>query len=179
MDECGITGRLPMWFRYVTMFLCLAYCIVMTIVTLVYGIKFTLRGEELARQQDVEEWGTVNITYFISESTNASMMSFELNESIALDRAFVTMEELAARRFGNLTNATDYDVDLYANDTVQIVRPVAEEEEEVYMILGQKGTYADPSTSTHPTDPTDPADPIKLTDPTDPTADTDPTDHLG
>jgi hypothetical protein len=90
------------------------------------------------------------------------------------------MEELAARRFGNLTNATDYDVDLYANDTVQIVRPVAEEEEEVYMILGQKGTYADPSTYTYPSDPTDPTDPadlINLTDPTDPTADTDPTDH--
>jgi hypothetical protein len=32
-----------------------------------------------------------------------------------------------------------YDVDLYANDTVTIVRPVADEEEQIYMILGVKG----------------------------------------
>jgi hypothetical protein len=68
-------------------------------------------------------------------------MTFDLNESIALSLAFVTQEELATRR--NITEIDLYDVDLYANDTVKIVRPVAEEEEEVYMILGVKG--ADPS----------------------------------
>jgi hypothetical protein len=66
------------------------------------------------------------------------MVSFDLNESIALELAFVNQEELAKRR--NLTNATDYDVYLYANDTVKIGRPVAEEEEQIYMILGVKGT---------------------------------------
>jgi hypothetical protein len=130
------------------MVLCLAYCGVMALITIVYGIKFTLRGEELARQQDVTQWSGINITYFDNE-VNASMMGFELNESIALDRAFVTLKELATRRFGNATNATDYDVDLYANDTVQIVRPVAEEEEEVYMILGQKGTDDSASPTKH------------------------------
>jgi hypothetical protein len=149
-------GRLPLWFRHVTIFLCLAYCSVMALVTIVYGIKFTLRGEELARQQDLKQWTDINITYFDSESTNASisMMSFELNESIALNRKFVTLEELVMRRFGNVTSVTDYDVDMYANDTVKIVRPVAEEEE-VYLIFGQKGTYTDLSTSTDSTNSTD------------------------
>jgi hypothetical protein len=131
-------ARLPMWFKYVTMFLCLAYCSVMALITIVYGIKFTLRGEELARQQDVTEWSGINITYFNNEITNASMMSFDLNESIALELAFVTQKELATRR--NVTDVDLYDVNLYANDTVEIVRPVAEEEDEVYMILGVKGT---------------------------------------
>jgi hypothetical protein len=53
--KCKMDARLPMWFKYVTMFLCLAYCSVMALITIVYGIKFTLRGEELARQQDVTE----------------------------------------------------------------------------------------------------------------------------
>jgi hypothetical protein len=127
----------------------------MALITIMYGIKFTLRGEELARQQDVEEWGGINITYFDNE-VNASMMGFELNGSIALDRAFVTLEELAIRRFGNATNATDYDVDLYANDTVQNVRPLAEEEEEVYLVLGQKGTGAKPATTLTPVTPLTP-----------------------
>jgi hypothetical protein len=61
---------------------------------------------------------------------------------------------------------------------VQIVRPVAEEEDDVYMILGQKGTYVDYSADpTDPSDPTDPADCIKLTAPTDPATEIDPTDH--
>jgi hypothetical protein len=136
--KCKSSMRLPLWFRHVTMFLCLAYCSVMALITIVYGIKFTLRGEELARQQDVTQWGGMNITYFNNESTNASMMSFELNESIALDLAFVTLEELATRR--NFTYIDFYDVDRYANDTVEIVRAVEEEEDVVYSILGQKGT---------------------------------------
>jgi hypothetical protein len=48
-------GRLPLWFKYVTMLLCLAYCSVMALITIVYGIKFTLRGEKLARQRDVTQ----------------------------------------------------------------------------------------------------------------------------
>jgi hypothetical protein len=126
----------------------------MSTITIVYGIKFTLRGEELARQKDITQCCGINITYFNNESTNASMMSFELNESDALDRAFVTLLELAKRR--NFTNVDLYDVDLYANDTVEIVRAVEEEEDEVYMILGQKGT-----------DPCNPTTHAKLTDPTD------------
>jgi hypothetical protein len=34
-----MTARLPLWFKYVTMLLCLAYCSVMALVTIVYGIK--------------------------------------------------------------------------------------------------------------------------------------------
>jgi hypothetical protein len=173
--KCKTAWRLPLWFKYVTMFLCLAYCSVMALITIVYGIKFTLRGEEVARQLDIEAWGTTNITYFNSESTN--MMSFELTESTALDLKFVTRKELATRR--NVTNVTDYDVDLYANDTVTIVRPVAEGNDEVYKILGQEGTYADPSTPTDLSDPTGPTDPTDSTEPTglpDPTDTTDPTD---
>jgi hypothetical protein len=138
----------------------------MALITIVYGIKFTLRGEELARQEDLKQWTDINITYFDSESTNVSisMMSFELNESTALNREFVTLEELAMRRFGNVTNVTDYDVEMYANDTVKVVRPVAGEEEEVYLIFGQKGTYADLST------PPDSTDSINLIDTNEPTA---------
>jgi hypothetical protein len=121
------------------MFLCLAYCSVMALITIVYGIKFTLLGEELARQQDVTQWSGINITYFNDEITNVSIMSFDLNESIALELELVTQKELATRR--NVTDVDLYDVDLYANDTVRIVRPVAEEEEEVYMILGVKGAH--------------------------------------
>jgi hypothetical protein len=88
--KCKTAARLTFWFKFVTRFLCLSYCSVMALITVVYGIKFTLRGEELARQQDVEEWGNINITYFEDEITNASMMRFDLNESIALELAFVT-----------------------------------------------------------------------------------------
>jgi hypothetical protein len=44
----------------------------------------------------------------------------------------------------NVTDIDLYDFELYANDTVEIVRPVAEEEDEVYLIFGRKGTDLDP-----------------------------------
>jgi hypothetical protein len=171
--KCG-KGRLPFWFKHVTMFLCLSYVVVMSLITIVYGIKFTLRGEELARQKGILQLSGLNITYFSNEITNASMMSFELNESNALDQAFVTLDELATRR--NITDVDAYDFDLYANDTVRIVRPVAEEEDEIYTVFGQEGT--DPIDLTDPTDLTDPPDPTYSTDPTDDTDPTDPTPIL-
>jgi hypothetical protein len=152
------------------MLLCLIYVVVMSLITIVYGIKFTLRGEELARQKGILQLSGLNITYFINEITNASMMSFELNESDALDKAFVTLDELATRR--NITDVDVYDFDLYANDTVRIVRPVAEEEDEVYTVFGQEGTA--PINVANPTDPADPNDP---TDNTDNTDSIDPTDN--
>jgi hypothetical protein len=60
------------------------------------------------RQQDVTEWGGINITYFNAESTNASMMRFDLNETIALERAFVTGEELAKRYAHTHTHTHTY-----------------------------------------------------------------------
>jgi hypothetical protein len=138
-SKCKAAGRLPLWFKYVTMVLCLVYCSVMSTITLVYGIKFTLRGEELARQRDITQCCGINITYFKDEITNVSMMSFELDEAEAVDRAFVTLEELAERRFSNITDFDLYDVYLY-NDTVEIVRPMEEVEYEPYMILGVEGT---------------------------------------
>jgi hypothetical protein len=121
------------------MLLCLTYCGVMSTITLVYGVKFTLRDAELLRQQDITRCCGLNITYFDDESTNASMMSFELNESDAIEREFVTLKELAKRRFENTTDFASYDVFLY-NDTVEIVRPVEIVEERVYKILGVEGT---------------------------------------
>ena len=85
------------------------------------------------------------------------MVSFELNESYALQRAFVTPEELAKRR--NVTDIDLYDFELYANDTVEIKRRVAEEEDEVYEILGQKGTdHFNPTNCADRANPTDPTD---------------------
>jgi hypothetical protein len=104
----------------------------MALITFVYGIKFALRGEELALQQDITRLGDINVTYFNDESTNASMMSFELNESLAFDRAFVTLEELSKSRYGDVADVDLYGVDLFANETMKIVRPVVEKAKEVY-----------------------------------------------
>jgi hypothetical protein len=124
---CRTSRRLPRWFRYVTMFLCLAYCSVMAVITMVYGIKFTIRGEELARQQDLAQFSGINVTYFNDSNvtdglTMQLMMKFELNGSMALERQFVTEEELA-----KVHNVSVDDVDLYLNKTVEIIRPVAGE----------------------------------------------------
>jgi hypothetical protein len=151
---CKMTGRLPYWFKYVTMILCLTYCSVMSTITLVYGIKFTLRGEKLALEQGL---GDINITYFYKidnettnnvtgafKMTNVSMMSFELNEYDALNRSYVTLENLATRRFGEDYNASDYDVESYANDLVMIEIPDAGGREKPYMMFGKEGTFPIP-----------------------------------
>jgi hypothetical protein len=111
---CSTSWRLPLWFKKVTMLLCLAYCAVMALITMIYGIKFTLRGSELERQRDLAQWSDINVTYFNNDSSNMTMLKFQVNGSIALERGFVTEVELANRN-------------LYANDTVEIVRPVMEE----------------------------------------------------
>jgi hypothetical protein len=120
------------------MFLCLAYCSVMALITFVYGVKFALRAEELKRHQ---EFGDLNITYYVdsNESANVSMMSFELNESDALDKTYFTLEQLATRRFGNGTNVAEYDVERYAAEIVKIDIPDAGGREIPYMIFGVEG----------------------------------------
>jgi hypothetical protein len=99
----------------------------MAVITMVYGIKFTIRGEELARQQDLAQFSGINVTYFNDSNvtdglTMQLMMKFELNGSMALERQFVTEEELA-----KVHNVSVDDVDLYLNKTVEIIRPVAGE----------------------------------------------------
>jgi hypothetical protein len=96
------------------MLLCLAYCGVMALITMVYGIKFTLRGSELERQRDLAQWSDINVTYFNNDSSNTTLLEIEVNGFLALERGFVTEEELAIWN-------------LYANDTLEVVRPVMEE----------------------------------------------------
>jgi hypothetical protein len=71
-------------------------------------------GEELERQQALAQWSDIDVTYFVNNSSNATMLKFQVNSSNALERGFVTEEELATRN-------------LYANDTMEIVRPAMEE----------------------------------------------------
>ena len=99
----------------------------MALITIVYGIKFALRGEELVRQQELAQWGGINVTYYDDNESLTTMMSFELNISAALEREFVTREELAMEY-----NVSVSEVYLYVNDTVEIVRPVVEAEQEGY-----------------------------------------------
>ena len=102
----------------------------MSTITLVYGIKFTLRAEEAERQESLAlEFGgngsLANVTYFnntVNGSNNAElMMQIELPAWDALERGLLTEEQL-----GQTLNVTAEELPSRVNDTVQVVRPVAE-----------------------------------------------------
>jgi hypothetical protein len=108
--------RLPKWFSHVTMVLCITYCLVMSSITMVYGIKFTLRAEEADRQAELALVEGANVT-----TVNGSMF-IRLNASEALARDLITEKELAT-----VLNSTIDEAMLMLNETVEVVRKVVME----------------------------------------------------